>query len=113
MPLIDLVDDPTRLIGLGGNPESKPDNIKTIKNTPPCLPHLDQLPEVGAAGGEHHPVSADLLSLAAQGDVHQLPVLTQVVEHRGDTRLEPVPFQTELLRVHHLRTDTGVRNGMR
>ena len=68
---------------------------------------LEQIPEVGTAGGEHHPVGADLVSLAAERDVHQLLVPPQVVKHGGHAALEAVPLQTELLGIHHLRGRGG------
>ena len=75
--------------------------------------HLEQLPEVGAAGRQHHPMSADPPSFATEGDIDQLRVLTQVVEHRGDAPLEAVPLQAELLGVHrhceqHMKNITNV-----
>ena len=64
--------------------------------------YLKKFPEVWTAGREHHPVRSNPLSLTAQCDVYQFRVHPQVVKDRGDTALESIPLEAELLAIHGL-----------
>lgn len=58
---------------------------------------LEQPPEVGAAGGQHHLVGLERATVARQGHIHEVLFVAQVSEGRQDARVEVVPAQRVLL----------------
>jgi len=53
--------------------------------------HLEQLAEVGTAGGEDDAVGLDAAPLAGEGYVHEGLVVPQILEGRGYAALVVVP----------------------
>ena len=53
--------------------------------------------EKGRAGREDHFVGLDLLTVAGDGHVHEVPLLPQALEDRLGALLKVIPAQTELL----------------
>lgn len=58
---------------------------------------LEQPPEVGTAGTQHHLVGGEGALVAGQGHVHEVLLVPQVAERAEYRGLEVVPFQSIVL----------------
>ena len=63
---------------------------------------IQQVLEVGGAGGENHLVCLGALAVAGQGHVAEGLLVPQVLEAGDHVGLEIVPTETELLLLGHL-----------